>query len=60
MTPAAGQPGAGGVCEEETGEFRGPLHGQKKAPALRSQDSTRESGIGMRESGPIFLAERIQ
>ena len=32
------------VCEEETGELRGPQHGQKQAPTW---DSIRESGIGM-------------
>ena len=40
-TPALDpQPG----CEEETGELRGPRHGQKKAPTW---DSIRESEIGM-------------
>ena len=36
-TPAAGQP----VCEEETGEFRGPLArlGKKKEPARADSDS---------------------
>ena len=46
VTPSAGQPGRPGVCEleEETGEFRRPLHGQKKAPALWTQHGSRESG----------------
>ena len=47
------------VCEEETGELRGPRHGQKKAPTW---DSIRKSEIGMLaivsgESGPMFQAE---
>ena len=49
MTPAAGQPGAGGVCEEETGEFRGPRHHggmDRKKRRLSGLDT----GVGNRDA----------